>query len=116
MGGSDRYQGPARELALYEAVVATRSDIPRRGAKNPFTSLNNRMTSFLDAAGAMGLRLSPEDREAFMADYGTGLATQYGATMREFVVVPPELLADTAALAPWFERSLAWVEGLPPKA
>ena len=115
MGSAPRYEGPRDKLEAYEAVVATRPDVPRRGARNPYTSLNGTMTSFLDRAGSMGLRLSAADRVAFLAEYRTGLAQQYGRTMPEFVVVPDALLTDTAALAPWYTRSLDWVATLPPK-
>lgn len=115
MGTSAAYPGPEQELDLFEALVATQPDVPRRGARNPYTSLNGYMTSFLDPAGSMGLRLSPKDGGEFMARYESTLAQQYGRTMREFVVVPAELLAHTAELASWFSRSLAWVASLPPK-
>ena len=115
MGSAAQYEGPQEKLQAYEAVVATRPDVPRRGAKNPYTSLNGIMTSFLDRSGSMGLRLSAADRVAFLAQYRTGIAQQYGRTMRDFVVVPDALLVDTAALAPWFAKSLDWVATLPPQ-
>jgi len=115
MGASAKYPGPPDKLALYEAVVATQTDVPRRGARNPYTSLNGHMTSFLDPTGSMGLRLPPADRGDFITSYQTGLAQQYGSTMKEYVVVPSGLLADTDELRTWFSRSLAWVASLPPK-
>jgi hypothetical protein len=115
VGARAQYPGPQDKLGAYEAVVATQPDLPRRGARNPYTSLNGTMTSFLDATGSMGLRLSAADREEFLAHYDSGPAEQYGRTMREFVVVPDALLVDTAALTPWFARSVAWVATLPPK-
>ncbi len=109
------YTGPAERLEAYEAAVATQPEVPRKGAANPYTSLNGHMFSFLDAEGAMCLRLSPDEREQFLRDYDSQLAVQYGRTMKEYVVVPAEMLTDTSAIAPWFARSLAWIGTLKAK-
>ncbi|GAB4564673.1 MAG: hypothetical protein Tsb0020_15050 [Haliangiales bacterium] len=109
------YTGPAERLEAYEAVVATQPEVSRKGAANPYTSLNGHMFSFLDAEGAMCLRLSPDEREEFLRTYDSQPAVQYGRTMKEYVVVPAELLTDTSAIAPWFARSLAWIGTLKAK-
>jgi hypothetical protein len=74
------------------------------------------MTSFLDADGAVALRLSDELTAAFRSTYESGDVIQYGATMRGYSSVPAELLADADALASWFDRSWDWVGTLPAKA
>ena len=76
-----------------------------KGAKNPYTSRNGHMFSFLDADGTMALRLSDELTEEFRSTYESGDVIQYGATMRGYSSVPAELLADTDTLAVWFDRS-----------
>jgi TfoX/Sxy family transcriptional regulator of competence genes len=58
----------------------------------------------------------PEDAQAELAGMG---ATQFepmpGRPMRGFLIVPPSLVADQAALIPWLERARAHVLSLPPK-
>jgi hypothetical protein len=36
--------------------------------------------------------------------------------MREYVVVPPVMVADTGALREWLERAFDYASALPPKA
>lgn len=110
------YAGPAERLEAYEALVARFAGVDRKGAANPYTSRNGWMTSFLDAEGSVSLRLSPDDRERFVAAHPTsGTPVQYGKQMPDFLVVPDELLDDPDALEPWFARSLDWVSTLKPK-
>ena len=117
MPGGSKYEGPPQALDAYRsAVESSRSGAELKGAKNPYTSRNGHMFSFLDAAGTMALRLSTEMTEEFRANYTSGDVTQYGATMRGYSSVPDELLADTPTLADWFDRSWEWIGTLPPKA
>jgi hypothetical protein len=109
------YAGPPARLELYERVVATVEAVDRKGATMPYTSRNGHMFSFLDPIGAMALRLSSDDRDAFMARYRSTLAEQYGRELQEFVVVPDDLLERTDELAGWFARSHEWIGTLKPK-
>jgi hypothetical protein len=111
----DRYQGPAERLELYERLVATKPDVERKGATMPYTSRNGHMFSFLDSTGTMALRLSGEDRDRFIDDHATTLAEQHGRVMKEYVVVPDDLLERTEELSDWFRRSDEWVRTLEPK-
>ena len=62
------------------------------------------------------VRLSADDRAALLAVAG---ARQFepmpGRPMREYVCVPPAMLADQAALEAWVARALANAHALPPK-
>lgn len=116
MPGGLKYQGPPDALEAYrEAVEASRSGTTVKGAKNPYTSRNGHMFSFLDPEGTMALRLSDEMSDEFRSRYDSGDVKQYGATMRGYSSVPVELLDDTAALAAWFDRSWDWIGTLDPK-
>lgn len=109
------YEGPAEALERYEALVATNPDVDRKGAKNPYTSRNGHMFSFLGPDGTMALRL-PDDRyQEFLATFDSGPVESYGAVMRGYVSVPGDLLADTNALKPWFDVSHDWIGTLKPK-
>ncbi len=109
------YDGPADALARYEAAVAKLADVDRKGAANPYTSLNGHMFSFLDKQGVVSIRLSDTDTEAFRSSYESGDSHQYGATMRGYSTVPDELLARPDELARWLERSRTHVASLEPK-
>lgn len=109
------YAGPAEALERYEAVVARLADLDRKGAANPYTSLNGHMFSFLDKQGVVSIRLSAEDTEEFRATFESGDSVQYGATMRGYSTVPVDLLSRTDELAEWLERSRAHIATLDPK-
>ncbi len=114
-GGSD-YRGPAEALERYTALVEAGSgDAVVKGARNPYTSRNGHMFSFLDGAGAMALRLSEELGEEFRATYESGPVMQYGSVMRGYVSIPATLLENTNELAVWFDQSYEWIGTLAPK-
>lgn len=116
MPGGSAYPGPSEALELYTAAVEqSASDASVKGAKNPYTSRNGHMFSFLDADGAMALRLSDELRGDFLARYDSGPVMQYGSVMRGYVAVPDELLHTTDELAGWFDKSHDWIGTLQPK-
>jgi hypothetical protein len=116
MPRGSEYRGPQIALEQYTAVVeASRADTHVRGAKNPYTSRNGHMFSFLDADGTMALRLPDEAGASFLSQFDSGPVTQYGSVMRGYVAVPSNLLADPVALATWFEESYDWIGTLEPK-
>lgn len=113
-GGSD-YPGPSDALERYAAVVeGAGEDV--KGAKNPYTSRNGHMFSFLDDDGTMAIRLSDELAEAFLSRYDSGPVIRYGSVMKGYVSVPEDLLSDTDELGSWFEQSYEWIGTLEPKA
>jgi hypothetical protein len=113
--GSD-YQGPEEALGQYKAVVdASSGDAVVKGAKNPYTSRNGHMFSFLDADGSMALRLPDKLGEEFRSIYDSGPVIQYGSVMRGYVSVPVVLLAEAIELATWFDKAYDWIGTLVPK-
>jgi hypothetical protein len=112
---SAQYPGPPEALEAYEVVVAGNRAVDRKGAKNPYTSRNGHMFSFLDAEGQMALRLSPEDGERFQAEYESGPVEAYGSVMRGYVSVPADLLDNPEELQPWFDLSHDWIGTLKQK-
>ena len=116
MPRGSKYAGPPKALEQYIAAIETsESGAEVKGAKNPYTSRNGHMFSFLDATGQAALRLSPELTEEFRSAFDSGDVQQYGATMRGYSSVPPALLSDTEALARWVDRSWEWIGTLEPK-
>jgi hypothetical protein len=110
-----KYQGPADRLALYEELVASVDGVERKGAANPYTSRNGYMTSFIDKEGETSIRLDKGDRERFIEQYESRTSMQFGKQMKDFAVVPDDLLERQDELRPWFERSWKWVGTLEPK-
>jgi hypothetical protein len=108
---------PPEKLALYEKLIATHPEIERKGAANPYTSLNGHMFSLLlGPSGVMALRLPEKEREEFLKKYKTTLYEAYGAVMKEYVTVPDALLKNTKALEKHLAVSYAYVKTLKPKA
>ncbi|HEY7970941.1 MAG TPA: TfoX/Sxy family protein [Candidatus Limnocylindrales bacterium] len=105
----------AASIPAYDRVIASRPEVERKGAKIPYTSLSGNMSSYLAEDGTLVLRLSPADREAFLARYQSRLHEAYGTVQREYVDVPADLLEATDDLVPWFAASVAYVGGLRPK-
>ena len=97
---------PAEKVARYERAVATLPGVERKGAANPFTSLNGNMFSLLSAVTeSMALRLPKEEREAFLKKYQSKLFEVYGAVMKEYVSVPDALLKNTKELQKYMALS-----------
>ena len=115
MPGGSAYPGPPDALDCYRAVVEASGNGEVKGAKNPYTSRNGHMFSFLDADCAMALHLSADLEAEFRSRHDSGPVTQYGRTMRGYSSVPPDLLADTEALRECYDRAWEWIGTLKPK-
>jgi len=115
MPGGSAYPGPVEALERYRAVVEASGNGEVKGAKNPYTSRNGHMFSFLDAEGAMALHLSADLEGAFRSHHESGPVIQYGRTMRGYSSVPSELLDDTEALREWYDQAWEWIGTLKPK-
>jgi len=106
---------PPDKLALYEKLVATNPSVERKGAANPYTSLNGHMFSLLQPPGVLALRLPEEEREKFLKKYKTTLFEAYGVVMKEYVKVPDSLLKNTKVLQKYFDLSYQYIGTLKPK-
>lgn len=114
MPGGSAYPGPTEALELYRAMVEASGNGEVKGAKNPYTSRNGHMFSFLDAEGVMALRLSEESEAEFRSQYKSGPVIQYDRTMRGYSSVPTDLLDDTETLRDWYDRAWEWIGTLAP--
>ncbi len=107
---------PSERVELYEKLIATIPEIERKGANNPYTSLNGNMFTLLNPPkGELAIRLPAAEREKFLKKYKTRLFEAYGAVMQEYVAVPDELLARTKELAPYLAISYAYAKTLKAK-
>jgi len=109
------YAGPSEKLGLYEMLVASVEGVEGKGAANPYTSRNGHMTSFIDEQGEVSIRLDEPSRAEFIDKYESRISKQHGAQMKEFVVVPDELLGHHDEIRDWFVRSWDWVGTKEPK-
>ena len=105
----------ARNLELYEKLIATNPAVERKGDTMPYTSVNGHMFSLFTKEDQMTLRLPPEELESFLKKYKTKLSLQYGMVMKEYAVVPDSLLSKTSELQKYFDISYKYVSSLKPK-
>jgi TfoX/Sxy family transcriptional regulator of competence genes len=64
----------------------------------------------------MIVRLSEDDRVALLKQPGAALfEPMEGRPMREYVVIPPQIVADREAVRSWLAKGLAFTASLPPK-
>src|SRR5947208_16100084 len=110
MSTTKKSKAPAESLELYEKLVATNPDVERKGAANPYTSLNGHMFSYLHPSGSMALRLPEREREDFLKKHKTKLFEAYGVVQKEYVTVPDSLLRNTKELEKYFEVSYRYVQ------
>jgi TfoX/Sxy family transcriptional regulator of competence genes len=102
-------------LDLYDKLIATHPEIERKGAANPYTSLNGNMFTLLQDSRSLAIRLPEDKREEFLKKYKTTLFKAYGVVMKEYVAVPDELLKNTKELQKYLELSYEYVKTLKPK-
>jgi TfoX/Sxy family transcriptional regulator of competence genes len=106
---------PATKLDLYDKLIATHPEIERKGAANPYTSLNGHMFTILHDSRSLAIRLPEDEREEFLKKHKTTLFKAYGAVMKEYVAVPDALLENTKELQKYLELSYEYVKKLKPK-
>ena len=102
-------------LALYAKLVATQPSVALKGATIPYTAVNGNMFSMLSKLGQVALRLPEVECAEFLTKYKTTLHEEYGVVRKEYVLVPPALLARTSELARYFALSYAHTKTLPAK-
>ena len=115
MSPKEKRNVPGDKQAWHDKLLATNPKIERKGAANPYTSLNGHMFTYLNPAGTLALRLPEKEREEFLKKYKTTLFEAYGAVMKEHVTVPDSLLKDTKTLRKYLELSHAYFKTLKPK-
>ena len=103
------------KVVLYDQLIATHPEIERKGAANPYTSLNCNMFTLLHES-RLAIRLPAAEREKFLKKHKTKLFEAYGAVMKEYVAVPDALLKNARELQKYLEISFEYAKSLKPKA
>ncbi len=101
-------------LRLYSDLLKE-VGLEQKGKNMPYTSMNGNMYSFVAKEGYVAIRLSEDEKEAFMKKYNAGPAISYGATMRGYVHVPDEMLKNTKELSQYMRKSHEFAKTLKPK-
>ncbi len=102
-------------VKIYDHLVSLHPDITRKGKANPYTSVNGHMFSFINKEGQLGIRLSKEDRLAFLEKYNTDLIISYNTVMKEYVRIPDDMMGETEFLLETLDKSFQYVKSLKPK-
>ena len=105
---------PDPRTALYDKLIATNSEIERKGDANPYTSLNGNMFTLLHQH-RLAIRLPEDERDKFLKKYKSSLFEAYGTVMTEYVAVPDSLLENTKELKKYLDLSYAYAKTLKPK-
>ena len=107
---------PSPQVELYEKLIATIPEIERKGAANPYTSMNGNMFTLLHQSKTLAIRLPEAKRAEFLKKHKTTLFEAYGTVMQEYVTVPDALLKNTKELQKYLEASYEYAKSLKPKA
>ena len=115
--GSMHWERSSPELtARFQAFTATIDDLTQRkmfGETAGF--VNGNMVTGLHN-GNWFVRLPEEQQAELRVLPGSGaFEPMAGRPMRGYVVLPPDIVADDAALRPWIERAVAFGRSLPAK-
>jgi len=102
-------------VELYDKLIATIPEIERKGAANPYTSLNGNMFTLLHQSSRLAIRLPQDKREEFLKKHKSKLFEAYGAVMEEYVAVPDSMLKNTKELQKYLASSYEYVKTLKPK-
>ena len=101
-------------IDLYEQAIAAANGIQRKGKANPYTSANGYMFSQINKNDELGIRLPKAMQKKLLESHGAGPFKSYGATMREYVCVTPEMLTTEGLVTRLLEAGLQFVSAMPP--
>jgi TfoX/Sxy family transcriptional regulator of competence genes len=104
---------PPELVSTFQAVVPGPAVVTRKMFGFPAAFANGYMFAGLFEDQFI-VRLSEHGRDELLADGGS-LFQPRGRPMKEYLVVPPEIVADPRALSAWVKKALAYVKRLEPK-
>jgi TfoX/Sxy family transcriptional regulator of competence genes len=106
---------PAEKLALFDALIAIRPEIERKGANNAYAAVNGNMFLLMQPDGVLAIRLPEDAREEFLKKYKAKLHEAYGAVMKEYVAVPDAALGKTKEMQKYVAASYEYAKALKAK-
>tara|TARA_R110002124_G_scaffold132056_4_gene294546 strand:+ start:591 stop:914 length:324 start_codon:yes stop_codon:yes gene_type:complete len=102
-------------LQIFDDIVELCPGIERKGKTMPYTSANGYMFSLLNKDAELGFRFHKEDCKIFMEKHQTGIFKSHGAIMKDYVLIPENMLQEKELLADYLNKSFKYVMSLPPK-
>ncbi len=105
----------ADPLTVYQLLVDATPGLEIKGAKSHYTSLNGNMFSFLSTENRLALRLSADERAAFLATHPGMECYQHGVLMNDYVLIPDTLLVNKQQMTAWFRKCYANAQRLMPR-
>lgn len=102
------------QLKKYDELVEMTNKFERLGKTMPYTTANTYMFSLLNKDGEFGIRLSKESQEKFKEKHNTTIYKSYGAVMKDYVLVPAQMLDTPKTLLPYLMESYDYVMSLKP--
>lgn len=103
------------KLEIYDRLVEMNPKFERKGKTMPYTSANGYMFSLLNKDGELGFRLPKEKGKEFKEKFESGIFKSHGAVIKDYVLIPDELLNDLELLSRVLDDSFNFVMSLPPK-
>lgn len=101
-------------INLFEAAIAATQHFERKGKANPYTSANGHMFSQINKDDQLGIRLPKPRQKELFNEFGAGPFKSYGATMRDYVCLTAEMLADQALITALLVEGFGFVSAMPP--
>jgi len=101
-------------FTIYKEAIAL-AGLELKGKTMPYTSSNGHMFSQLNKDNEIGIRLSKEDTLEFSSKYSSEPFMSYGAKMREYVLMPTELIVKKEELAHYLKKGYDFVNTKPRK-
>lgn len=98
----------------YRACIARSGQFEFKGKANPYTSANGHMFSQINKDDQLGIRLPKPRQEQLLAEFGAGPFKSYGATMRDYVCLTPDMLAQADLVTALLDEGFAFVSAMLP--
>ena len=92
-------------LQIFDDIVELCPGIERKGKTMPYTSANGYMFSLLNKDAELGFRFHKEDCKIFMEKHQTGIFKSHGAIMKDYVLIPENMLQEKELLADYLNKS-----------
>lgn len=101
-------------ISLFERAIDAADGFERKGKANPYTSANGHMFSQINKDDQLGIRLPKPRQDELLEKYGAGPFKSYGATMRDYVCLTPDMLAEEGLVTASLQEGFAFVSAMPP--
>ena len=101
-------------INLFEDAIKASGRFERKGKANPYTSANGHMFSQINKDDQLGIRLPKARQKDLFETFGAGPFKSYGATMRDYVCMTPDMLTDATLMKTLLDEGFDFVSAMPP--